>query len=85
MRAQNHRGHQSHGFLTYDKGEFYIHRSLDLIPKIKSSAIQEWFGRLPGRIGIANVRYTTSGKIDEKSLMKGTQPVTVSKNGLKTY
>ncbi|HDD70472.1 MAG TPA: amidophosphoribosyltransferase [Candidatus Bathyarchaeota archaeon] len=83
MRAQNHRGHQSHGFLTYDKGEFYIHRSLDLIPKIKSSAIQEWFGRLPGRIGIANVRYTTSGKIDEKSLMKGTQPVTASKNGLK--
>jgi amidophosphoribosyltransferase len=83
MRAQNHRGHQSHGFLTYDNREFHIHRSLDLIPKIKTSAIQEWFGRLPGYVGIGNVRYTTSGKCDEKSLIKGTQPVTASKNGFK--
>jgi len=83
MRSQNHRGHQSHGFLTYNKGKFYIHRNLDLIPKIKSNAIQEWFGRLPGNLGIANVRYTTSGKTDKKSLIKGTQPVTASKNGFK--
>jgi amidophosphoribosyltransferase len=83
MRAQNHRGHQSHGFLTYHDGNFYTYRSLDLIPKIKTSAIQEWFGRLPGHVGIANVRYTTSGKSDEKSLIKGTQPVTASKNGFK--
>jgi len=83
MRAQNHRGHQSHGFLTYHNGQFYVHRGLDLIPKIKTNAIQEWFGRLPGYVGIANVRYTTSGKTDEKSLVKGTQPVTASKNGLK--
>jgi len=83
LRAQNHRGHQSHGFLTYDNEKFHVHRSLDLIPKIKTSAIQEWFGRLPGHIGIANVRYTTSGKTDEKSLLKGTQPVTASKNRFK--
>jgi len=83
LRAQNHRGHQSHGFLTYADGKFYVHRSLDLVPKIKASAIQEWFGRLPGHIGIGNVRYTTSGKTDEKSLIRGTQPVTASKNGLK--
>ena len=83
LRAQNHRGHQSHGFLTYMDGKFHVHRSLDLVPKIKTSAIQEWFGRLPGNIGIANVRYTTSGKCDEKSLVKGTQPVTASKKRLK--
>lgn len=83
LRAQNHRGHQSHGFLTYNNGEFHAHRSLDLVPKIKTSAIQEWFGRLPGNIGIGNVRYTTSGKCDEKSLIKGTQPVTATKNGSK--
>jgi len=83
MRAQNHRGHQSHGFLTYENEKFHLHRSLDLIPKLKTSAIQEWFGRLPGNVGIGNVRYTTSGKTDEKSLVKGTQPVTASKNGLK--
>jgi len=83
MRAQNHRGHQSHGFLTYHDGKFHVHRSLDLIPKIKTSAIQEWFGRLPGHVGIGNVRYTTSGKCDEKSLIRGTQPVTASRNGFK--
>ena len=83
MRAQNHRGHQSHGFLTYNEGKFHVHRNLDLVPKIRTSAIQEWFGRLPGHIGIGNVRYTTSGKTDEKSLIKGTQPVTASRNGLK--
>jgi len=83
LRAQNHRGHQSHGFLTYKNGEFFVHRSLDLVPRIKTSAIQEWFGRMPGNVGIANVRYTTSGKTDEKSLIKGTQPVTASKQGLK--
>jgi amidophosphoribosyltransferase len=83
MRAQNHRGHQSHGFLTYDNDKFNVHRRLDLIPKIKTSAIQEWFGRLPGQLGIANVRYTTSGKCDEKALIEGTQPVIASKNDLK--
>ncbi|MGC8998033.1 MAG: amidophosphoribosyltransferase [Candidatus Bathyarchaeia archaeon] len=83
LRAQNHRGHQSHGFLTYADGKFYVHRSLDLVPKIKTSALEEWFGRLPGHIGIGNVRYTTSGKTDETSLIRGTQPVTASKNGLR--
>ncbi|MDH5266226.1 MAG: amidophosphoribosyltransferase [Candidatus Bathyarchaeota archaeon] len=83
LRAQNHRGHQSHGFLTYNNGKFHVYRSLDLVPKIKTSAIQEWFGRLPGHVGIGNVRYTTSGKTDEKSLIMGTQPVTASKNGFK--
>ena len=83
MRAQNHRGHQSHGFLTYRNGRFFANRSLDLVPKIRTSAIQEWFGRLPGNIGIGNVRYTTSGKCDEKSLVRGTQPVTASKKRFK--
>jgi amidophosphoribosyltransferase len=69
--------------LTYSDGKFYAYRSLDLVPKIKTSALQEWFGRLPGHVGIGNVRYTTSGKTDEKSLIKDTQPVTASKNGFK--
>lgn len=83
MRAQNHRGHQSHGFLTCYNENFHIYKNLELIPKIKTNAIQEWFGRLPGYVGIANVRYVTSGKSDEKSLIKSTQPVTASKNGTK--
>jgi amidophosphoribosyltransferase len=83
LRAQNHRGHQSHGFLTYNQGKFYSYKNLDLVPKLKSSAIQEWFGRLPGNIGIANVRYTTSGKCDEQSIVQGTQPMTAEVDGIK--
>ena len=83
LRAQNHRGHQSHGFLTYNNKQFFIYKSLDLVPKLKTNAIHEWFGRLPGSIGIGNVRYTTSGKCDETSLIQGTQPVTASSDGIK--
>ncbi|MCK5628356.1 hypothetical protein KAI12_02725, partial [Candidatus Bathyarchaeota archaeon] len=83
LRAQNHRGHQSHGFLTYNQGGFFSHKNLDLVPKVKSRAIQEWFGRLPGQVGLGNIRYTTSGRCDEKSLLQGTQPVTAAKNGIK--
>ncbi|MFW6117137.1 MAG: amidophosphoribosyltransferase [Thermoproteota archaeon] len=78
LRAQNHRGHQSHGFLTCYNGEFHVYRNLDLVPKIKPSDIQDWFKRLPGYIGIGNVRYSTSGKTDEESLIEDTQPVTAS-------
>jgi amidophosphoribosyltransferase len=83
LRAENHRGHQSHGFLTYNEGKFYTYKSLDLVPKLKTSAIREWFARLPGNIGIANVRYTTSGKCDEQSIVQGTQPMTAEAGGIK--
>ncbi len=83
LRAQNHRGHQSHGFLTFHDGEFQSYKNLDLVPKVKSSAIAEWFGRLPGSVGIGNVRYTTSGKCDDKSIVEGTQPFMASVDGVK--
>ena len=83
LRAQNHRGHQSHGFLTYNDKQFFTYKNLDLVPKVKSNAIQEWFGRLPGSIGIGNVRYTTSGKCDDVSIIDGTQPVVASSDGIK--
>ncbi len=83
MRAQNHRGHQSHGFLTYNDKQYFTYKNLDLVPKVKSDAIQEWFGRLPGSIGIGNVRYTTSGKCDDVSIIDGTQPVVASSDGMK--
>ena len=54
-----------------------------MVPKLKTDAIHEWFGRLPGSMGIGNVRYTTSGKCDDVSLIQGTQPVTASVDGMK--
>jgi len=74
LRAQNHRGHQSHGFLTFD-GRFHLHKGLDLVPKIRREAIQKWVRRLPGHVGIGHVRYTTSGGTDEQSLIKSTAPI----------
>ena len=82
MRAQNHRGHQSYGFLTFNSG-YKLHRGLDLIPKIKAKDIQNWMARLPGHVGIGNVRYTTSGKLNEEALIKGTQPVTIETKKVK--
>jgi amidophosphoribosyltransferase len=83
LRAQNHRGHQSHGFLTYSNKQFFAEKKLDLVPRLKSEAIHEWFARLPGSIGIGNVRYTTSGKCDDASILQGTQPVTAASDGIK--
>jgi len=77
LRALNHRGHQSHGILTYD-GNFNVYRALDLVPKIKKEDAEKWERKLPGKIGIGNVRYTTSGGISQESLIKGTQPVVVN-------
>jgi amidophosphoribosyltransferase len=75
LRAQNHRGHQSHGFLTYDNGNFHSHKALDLIPKIKNEEIPEWLTKLSGPTGIGHVRYSTSGGTDCQSLVKSTQPI----------
>jgi len=82
LRGQNHRGHQSHGILTYD-GSFHVYKGLDLVPKIKKQDLQTWLDRLPGHLGIGHVRYTTSGGTDEESLIKGTQPVFLETNSIK--
>ena len=74
LRAQNHRGHQSHGFLTFD-GTFHSHKDLDLVPKIKQEKIQQWLIDLPGSVGLGHVRYSTSGGTDYESLVKSTQPI----------
>ena len=74
LRAQNHRGHQSHGFLTFD-GTFHVNKDLDLVPKIKQEHIQQWLTDLPGPVGLGHVRYSTSGGTDYESLVKSTQPI----------
>jgi len=53
------------------------------VPKLKSSAIHEWLEKLPGCAGIGNVRYSTSGKCDDQSILEGTQPMTAESDGIK--
>jgi amidophosphoribosyltransferase len=53
MLAQNHRGHQSHGFAIFN-AEISCHTGLGLIPPSEEGNLAKG---LRGRIGIANVRY----------------------------
>jgi amidophosphoribosyltransferase len=81
LRAQNHRGHQSHGFLTFD-GTFHSYKGLDLVPKIKKEETEKWLIELPGSTGLGHVRYSTSGGTDHESLVNSTQPI-LEKSGEK--
>lgn len=72
MVAQNHRGHQSHGFATYNSG-LEVYSDLGLIPP--TEPLRSRVKVLPGRVGIGNVRYATSGSSDEASLMRDAMPI----------
>lgn len=72
--AQNHRGHESYGFLTFSDG-FRRYVDLGLIPRIEREEFVRWKILLPGSVGIAHVRYGTSGKRDVYSHLKDAQPI----------
>ena len=82
LLAQNHRGHQSHGLLTYD-GEFHVLKALGLVPRTRSRKMRKRLSVLPGYTAIGNVRYSTSGRQDRFSLFKDTQPVQAEKGKTK--
>ena len=73
MLAQNHRGHHSHGFATCSGGiESYT--ALGLIPTDRAPG-GDGPRSLPGRVGVANVRYATSGSGGEESLRCDAMPI----------
>jgi len=74
MLAQNHRGHQSHGFATYD-GRLDYYTGLGLIPPFKEPGVESRVRVLEGGVGIANVRYTTSGGSDAEALRRDAMPI----------
>lgn len=69
--------------MTFNEGKYYTYKNLDLVPKIKTSSLHDWFVQLPGSVGISNVRYTTSGKNDDESIIQGTQPMIAEIDGLR--
>jgi len=79
--AQNHRGHESYGFLTYANG-FRRHANIGLVPQISGRRYSRWRSFLQGDVGIAHVRYGTSG---ERGLSKLSyaQPLIASQGGEK--
>ncbi len=77
MLAQNHRGHQSHGFAIFN-GSFEIYTGLGLIPPFKEEGTLNEFHKTKGRVGIANVRYATSGPSDAMAFQKNAMPILVT-------
>ena len=78
MVAQNHRGHQSHGFATYNRG-LEVYSDLGLIPP--TEPLKSRVRLLQGRVGIGNVRYATSGSSDPGSLRRDAMPIVMRDGG----
>jgi amidophosphoribosyltransferase len=70
LHALQHRGQESAGIVTSDGEQLYAHRAMGLV---QDSFTQEQLARLPGRIAIGHVRYSTAGS----SHIKNAQPIAV--------
>jgi amidophosphoribosyltransferase len=77
MISQNHRGHQSHGFVTYNK-DLERYSEIGLIPPMSDEGAMTMKRTLKGSIGIGNVRYTTSGSSDISGLHRDSMPIVAS-------
>ena len=58
LYALQHRGQESAGIVTRDGGESHLHKGMGLVAEIFS---QDELTKLPGRIAIGHVRYSTAG------------------------
>src|SRR5215470_17002281 len=70
LHALQHRGQESAGIVTSDGQRLYAHRAMGLV---QDAFTQEHLARLPGRVAIGHVRYSTAGG----SLLKNAQPIAV--------
>jgi amidophosphoribosyltransferase len=71
LHALQHRGQESGGIVTSDGEQLYAHRAMGLV---QDAFTQEQLGKLPGRVGIGHVRYSTAGG----SHIKNAQPIAVN-------
>src|SRR5579883_400358 len=70
LHALQHRGQESAGIVTSDGEHLYAHRAMGLV---QDSFTQDQLAKLPGRLGIGHVRYSTAGG----SHIKNAQPIAV--------
>ncbi|MGH7270091.1 MAG: amidophosphoribosyltransferase, partial [Polyangiaceae bacterium] len=70
LHALQHRGQESAGIVTSDGEQLYAHRAMGLV---HDSFDQDQLAKLPGRIAIGHVRYSTAGA----SHIKNAQPLAV--------
>ena len=67
LYAQQHRGQESAGIVTWDDGAMYEYKGMGLVPDVFSEAA---LGTLAGNTAIGHVRYSTTGR----SHMRNAQP-----------
>ncbi len=70
LHALQHRGQESAGIVSSDGQQLYLHRAMGLVQDVFS---ESHLARLPGRIAIGHVRYSTAGG----SHIKNAQPFAV--------
>jgi amidophosphoribosyltransferase len=70
LHALQHRGQESAGIVTSDGEQLYAHRAMGLV---QDAFTQDQLARLPGRLAIGHVRYSTAGA----SHIKNAQPIAV--------
>ena len=70
LHALQHRGQESAGIVTSDGQQLFAHRAMGLV---QDAFTQEGLLKLPGRIAIGHVRYSTAGG----SHLKNAQPFAV--------
>lgn len=75
LYAQQHRGQESAGIITLDKGRMNDHRGMGLVPDVFS---EEILASLKGNIAIGHVRYSTTGH----SSLRNAQPLIAHHKGM---
>jgi amidophosphoribosyltransferase len=70
LHALQHRGQESAGIVTSDGEALYAHRAMGHVQDIFT---QDQLAKLPGRVAIGHVRYSTTGS----SHVKNAQPIAV--------
>lgn len=68
LYALQHRGQESAGIATLNKGDIYCHKDMGLVSQVFNENILE---QLPGEIAVGHTRYSTTGS----SLKENAQPV----------
>ncbi len=74
LYALQHRGQESAGIVSSNGKKVFIHKDMGLVPEVFSESRLE---RLPGRMAIGHVRYSTTGA----SNIINTQPIMVTHKG----
>lgn len=59
LYALQHRGQESAGIVTSDKGNIHLHKGMGQVPEVFSS--DEVLSNLPGQLAIGHTRYSTTG------------------------